>query len=707
MNFPDLARLLAGCLLALQGATVSASFTDSEDPFFEPLPVVLTVSRLPQPMQDTPGAVSVIDSDLIKASGYRDIARLLRLIPGIQVAQERSNEQWVSYHGLGADYPNQMQVLIDGRSVYSPNFFGGADWSALGINIEDIDRIEVVRGSDSAAYGSNAFLGVVNIITRHTAAETDSLTSISLGNQGIADISVRKTINKDSIGLRISASHIQDDGSDRLKDGRRIDTLNLRSDIRMGNTDELSVIGGASAGSRGAGYEGVLFDGSAPRTAYYQNSHLQLRWLHSPSPDEEMSLSWYHNRERAREEWVVDSRKNLEGTLGASPAVIAALRGDPPYFIPHLVISDGINQNRDSSRDNIEFQHRYRASSQLQLLWGMEWRHDTLSAATLFNDDRTHSQYEWRLFGNAEWRFNPQWLLNLGSMLEQIDGDDPQLAPRVFLNWQPDGLTTLRTGISRAWRQPTLFEREADTRVADPVYGIIQRRQLGNPDLKPQRIDALEVGLLRQLPQVSGNLDVRLFHERIRDYIVRQSLPPMLTAADNSLPDPNLFQRILGGTRWENSDGLVRLTGIEYQLRLKPWRDGQLIVNHTLIRADAERPEVEGTVAPYNASLSWLQRFGPWQSMLTLLRTGPAEIGTGYAGNKRFKADAYNSVDISIARALQISGHLVEFRLSGINLLGKHQEMVHRPVELLTEYAGNKAANPIEPQIYLSMSSRF
>ena len=78
MNFRDLARLLAGCLLALQGATVSASFNDSEDPFFEPLPVVLTVSRLPQAMQDTPGAVSVIDSDLIKATGYRDIARLLR-----------------------------------------------------------------------------------------------------------------------------------------------------------------------------------------------------------------------------------------------------------------------------------------------------------------------------------------------------------------------------------------------------------------------------------------------------------------------------------------------------------------------------------------------------------------------------------------------------------------------------------------------------
>src|SRR5690606_4487862 len=131
--------------------------------FFETLPVVLTVSRLPQPLQDTPGAVTVIDADQIAATGYRDLARLLRLVPGMQVGQERGNDQWVTYHGLGSDYPNQMQVLIDGRAVYSPYYFGGADWGALPIAIEDIERIEVVRGSDSAAYGSNAFLGVVNI----------------------------------------------------------------------------------------------------------------------------------------------------------------------------------------------------------------------------------------------------------------------------------------------------------------------------------------------------------------------------------------------------------------------------------------------------------------------------------------------------------------------------------------------------------------
>lgn len=700
MKIRLIARYMAGCLLTAPAATALAFHDVSEDPFFEPLPVVLTVSRLPQPMQDTPGTISVIDAGLIAATGYRDIARLLRLVPGMQVAQERGNDQWVSYHGLGNDFPNQMQVLIDGRSVYSPYFYGGADWGALGISIEDIDRIEVVRGSDSAAYGSNAFLGVVNIITRHTATEASSTVGVTLGNQGVADLSARMVTHDGPLGLRITASHQQDDGSANLKDGRRIDTLNLRSDIRLGNIDELTVIGGFSDGRRGTGHEGTLFDGSQPRTAYHQNSHLQVRWQHTPTPDEEWSLSWYHNSESARESWSVDSHRNLDGTLGAYPGLRAALLAAPRILVD-------VNQDRDSQRDNIELQHRLRTSNRLQLVWGLEWRRDELKAEALFSDRHTRSQQEWRIFGNAEWRMAPHWLWNVGTMVERIEGDKLRLAPRLFLNWQPDSVTTVKAGYSRAWRQPSLFERDADTRVVHPVYGLLQQRHQSNPELKPQRIDAFELGFIRMLPEVRGNLDVRLFHEHIRDYIVREALPPALTSADNILADPNFFQRIMGGTRWTNSRDAIRLTGVEYQLRAQPWADADLIFSHTMIRASAADPAVEATVAPYSASLTWLQHFGAWHSTLSVLRMGPSEAGTGYAGSERFKVDAYTTLDLSFARSLRLGNRTVEFRLSGINLLGGHQELVHRPVERLPEYRGSKAANPIEPQIYLSVRTRF
>ncbi len=146
--------------------TASAAWASAENPFFEPLPVVLSASRLAQPLQDSPGAVSVIDADLIAATGYRELARVLRLVPGFQVGQERGNVQWVTYHGLGMDYPVQMQLLVNGRASLTPSFAASAERALPG----DIERIEVVRGSNSAAYGSNAFLGVVNVSPPTTPA---------------------------------------------------------------------------------------------------------------------------------------------------------------------------------------------------------------------------------------------------------------------------------------------------------------------------------------------------------------------------------------------------------------------------------------------------------------------------------------------------------------------------------------------------------
>lgn len=694
-------RTAAACLLAGFAATVAAGQEGGEESFFEPLPVVLTASRLPQPLQDTPAAVTVLDADFIAATGYRDLARVFRLVPGMQVAQERGNDQWVTYHGLGADYPNQMQILVDGRSIYTPYFFGGADWGALALSPEDIDRIEIVRGSDSAAYGSNAFLGVINILTRHTAAEAGSSVGVNLGDHGIADATARMVSASGPLGLRITARHQQDDGTGRLKDGRRIDLVNLRADLRLSDIDELGIIAGHSEGTRGQGFEGVLFDGSQQRPSRHTDSHLHLRWRHSPTPDEEWSLAWYHNREHARDQWQVDSHANLQGSLGSNPALIGALLAAPRLLID-------VNNNRDSRRHNVELQHRLRRSDKLQLLWGAEWRHDWLDSSALFHDGRARSQREWRLFGNVEWRMAQDWLWNAGAMIEHVERDRARAAPRLFLNWQPAPSATFRAGYSGGWRQPSLFERTADVRIVDPVYGELQIRHQGNPDLNPQRIDAYELGFLGVLQGGRGQLDVRLFNERIRDYIVRRPMAfsPANTLHTIGLPN-DLIQNILGGTRWDNAHGLVRLTGIEYQLRLRPWTGGQLVLNHTMTRASADDPVVSGSVAPYVASLTWLQEAGPWQSTLSVLRMGPSDAGTGLVGNQRLVVDAYTTVDWSLARSVRFGNQPVELRLSGINLLGKHQELVHRPVEILPEFRGDKAANPMEPQVHFSVRAVF
>lgn len=533
-------RLALAVLLAAPGMMTTAAAMDSEAHFFESLPVVLSASRLPQALQDSPGAVTVIDADMIAATGYRDLARLFRLVPGMQVAQERGNQQWVTYHGLGADYPNQMQVLIDGRSVYSPHYSGGANWSALPVLLQDIERIEIVRGSNSATYGSNAFLGVVNIITRHTGTETGSSVSTRLGSHGIADLAGRAVLHDGPLGLRLSAEEQRDDGWSGLRDTQRLRRFNLRGDLALDTMNALQFSASYSDGRLGVGFRETLFDGSGERDLEQRDYTLHLGWRHTPNADEEWSLSWYRNGERTRDEWRVDSRANcVLPQICDFLALLPQLRGD-------------VDNNRRSVRDNIELQHRFSPADGLRLLWGAEWREDRIESAFLFSDGRTPSQQEWRLFGNAEWRMAPEWLWNAGAMAEHIKDDKLRLAPRLFLNWQPAPATAWRVGYSRAWRQPTLYERWANVQVSTDVFGVVNQRHTPNSDIRPQQIDSWELGYLGPLPW-GGLADVRVFDEHITDYIRRTPvLDPAPFVPSQALRDmlggnPFLIHQIIGG----------------------------------------------------------------------------------------------------------------------------------------------------------------
>ena len=130
------------------------------------VPEVLTPVRLKQPHTEVPASVTVIDPDMIAASGVRELPEVLRLIPGMVVSARSGWDYVVSYHGTNRRNSHRMQVLIDGRSIYQAGL-ATIDWSDIPLAMEDIERIEVTRGPNTAAYGANAFLGIINIITKH------------------------------------------------------------------------------------------------------------------------------------------------------------------------------------------------------------------------------------------------------------------------------------------------------------------------------------------------------------------------------------------------------------------------------------------------------------------------------------------------------------------------------------------------------------
>ena len=145
INFPCVNALGLGLLIiattsdAVESVSSSPSVLAEADYYFQELPIVLTASRLSQPMSEAPSAMTVIDREMIKASGLRTVPDLMRLVPGMYVGFQDANNPVVTLNGATDQFSRRMQILIDGRSIYMPPF-GGVSWADLPLLVEDIER---------------------------------------------------------------------------------------------------------------------------------------------------------------------------------------------------------------------------------------------------------------------------------------------------------------------------------------------------------------------------------------------------------------------------------------------------------------------------------------------------------------------------------------------------------------------------------------
>jgi len=254
-----MALLLGGGLLS--PALARAEITESD--FLDDLPVVLSASRLSQPVNETPAAVTVIDQAMIRASGFRDIPDLLRLVPGFSVAYTRDNTWAIGYHGMADAFSRRFQVLVDGRSIYSAAY-GQVSWGELPLSIDDIERIEVVRGPNAATYGANAFLAVINIITKDPSQTLGDFASVQYGEQGMSGLTLRHGGEQGDLRYRVTLSaQTRDRFETDVRDGNvaakmyeetQTYFLSGRGDYRISSSDEFSAQFGLSVGDWQAGY---------------------------------------------------------------------------------------------------------------------------------------------------------------------------------------------------------------------------------------------------------------------------------------------------------------------------------------------------------------------------------------------------------------------------------------------------------------------
>ncbi|MDR3369620.1 TonB-dependent receptor domain-containing protein [Rhodoferax sp.] len=615
------AALATGALLTCTQVRAQTESVVSEKDFLSDMPIVLSVSRLPQRLDETPGAVTILDHDMIRHSGARDVADLLRLVPGFQVSDSfESVAPLVSYHGAFDSYSNRLEVRIDGRSVYSPYFIGSIGPGLESVALEDIDHIEVLRGSNSAAFGAHAILGVINIVTRDTADTLGPQGAVTVGENGVRDTQAR--IGWGSLGqtLRLTADTRADDGLKGADGQNRVSRVNFRSDLRPNGVDEVQVRLGAMSIDSG---KGLLGNVNNPwRDFSFDSSYAQVDWRRTLGQDADLALSLSHSQETYRDSF---------------PFLLQNLSS---YFSPNDIYT--VSADGKASSDAMSLQYTWRASPTVRTVLGGEFRSERVQSPGLYNTDATFVTDFTRLFGNVEWRATPTLLINAGAMAERDSVSGDTLSPRLMANWHMTDGQTLRVGVSKAVRPPSTYENFAN------IQFIYQGNRLGwatyaTGNLQPEKVLSREIGYLGEFPHAGISLDARAFHEQV--------------------DQPILHVNSVSPSDYVNDAGFA-IHGIECQLKWQPWQGGQLILNQAYTRIDA--PHLVTTLAsPRQATtVAYMQQL-PGQMDLTLIH--------GAVGGANSYVSEENTVpmtrtDLRLAKALHWGTHRGEIALVVQNL---------------------------------------
>jgi len=444
---------------------------------------VTSVAAWPQALADTPAAMHVITAVDIRRSGARTLPELLRQVPGMDVAQINASTWAVSARGITGRFANMLLVMVDGRTVYSP-MFGGVFWEAESIPLDEIERIEVIRGPGGTLWGANAVNGVINIITRPVGAGPSEHTEVGAGTRERVYARTRRDVPlRDGSRLRLGAQAFDRKAFDDPAGGRSHDAWN---DARGGFRWDAERLGGALSVD-GAAYSGRA-DFTAPvasltppgmplvdGTAEMAGAHLMLRW----------------NRDNGAGGWQV--RAYLD-------------RADRRH----------IQYGHRVQTGDVEVRRRVvRGRNDLTAGAGARLVTDRVAQTLSAGFDPDHRSARWfNGFVQDEVRLGETWRLTVGTKLEHNSYTGFETQPSVRLLWRPAPAHTLWWAASRAVRVPTRSYQDVRfvTDVTDGTPPTVTAA-LGNPALDATELLALEAGY-RGRPADAVSVDVALFANR-------------------------------------------------------------------------------------------------------------------------------------------------------------------------------------------------
>lgn len=494
-------RLLAGSMAALIGAAPTlADPADLAELGIDQLMQmeITSASKKQQKLAETASAIYALSHDDIRRSGATSLPELLQMVPGVEAAVINDHTYAIGIRGLNGQWNNKLLVLIDGRSVYTRTF-SGVYWDSHNIPLEDIERIEVIRGANAALWGANAVNGVINIITKNSAATQGTLLRTTLGTHG----------NRDALARHGSA--LGDNGHGRV----------YVSGERHGNSAGL---GGGSVEdawkSVRAGARGDWEFASGTRLMAQAETYR----IESDNPkfdgaDALATLLPIGS--------FIDPESNVEGH--SLHVALTRAYGLTSEWTAQLSLG---RVDRDEflgmAEDNIDldFQHRFQPLEHHDLVWGMNARYrrdHTTPTAFIGLDPIDASDVNASLFFHDEISLaNDRFRLAIGTRFEHDEHNKWEVQPSLRGLWNLGDNQKLWAAVSRAARTPSRVDRDLMVNLplpfAIPEFNLAQLAVAlrGDKAFKTETMLSYELGY-RLRPTPTTSLDLALFHNRYDD----------------------------------------------------------------------------------------------------------------------------------------------------------------------------------------------
>jgi iron complex outermembrane receptor protein len=512
---------------------------------------VTSVAKKEQKLSRTASAVFVIGQDDIRRSGATNIPDLLRMVPGVDVAQINANKWAISVRGFNGQYSNKLLVMIDGRTVYSP-MFSGVFWDAQDVPLDSIDRIEVIRGPGASVWGANAVNGVINIITKKASDTQGGLLTAGGGTHDLG-IGTARYGGKlgNSASYRVSAdgfarNHFPDMASPDGHDAWKLVHGGFRVDANASAKDSITLEGDAESGNAGEIPTNPVSNSSpvnaGPLTDRFSGWNLLSRWNHVASPHSETSLQVYFDR---------------------------STRGDGTYGL-------GLNTF------DLDFQHHVGWGERQDFVWGLGYRvssDDTLATQRISFNPAERTTQLFSSFIQDEITILPDRVyLSLGIKLEHNDYTGLGLGPSARISWTASNRNMFWTAVSQAERTPA--RSDTDVRVNSSLLPGPNGLPLlisifGNPKSRNEVLRALEAGYRTQLT-ARVSLSGTVFLDDYDDLVSLEPGTPYLESDPSPLHlvIPNTFANLEHGethglelfanwkvsNRWSLSPGYSFLT---------------------------------------------------------------------------------------------------------------------------------------------------